>query len=212
METEYDENVSDYWKLPNGNFIVKSKRDDGLDGDNDVKNTLPSHLGSSILINCKPIMKNFIREINGFYNSNIYYTDTESLYMEKKFWVVSDKVKIVGKNFCQGKNDHETGGMNNGLFLAPKIKYVLTTNEYGIIQQPMTFKGFNDSKRLLQRSRKFIMLEGKKVLAMLPGSWKKSFQDGIIIQTKMRRCNECEDGILCNECNNQVNENKKIGS
>ena len=23
METEYDENVLDYWKLPNGNYIVK---------------------------------------------------------------------------------------------------------------------------------------------------------------------------------------------
>ena len=26
METEYDENVSDYWKLPNGNYIVKLKK------------------------------------------------------------------------------------------------------------------------------------------------------------------------------------------
>ena len=37
METEYDENVLDYWKLPNGNYIVKLKKDDGLEGDNDVK-------------------------------------------------------------------------------------------------------------------------------------------------------------------------------
>ena len=33
METEYDENVLDYWKLPNGNYIVKLKKDDGLEGE-----------------------------------------------------------------------------------------------------------------------------------------------------------------------------------
>ena len=46
METEYDENVLGYWRLPNGNNIVKIKKDDGLDDDNDVKNVLPSHLGA----------------------------------------------------------------------------------------------------------------------------------------------------------------------
>ena len=37
METEYDENVLDYWRLPNGNYIVKLKKDDGLESDNDEK-------------------------------------------------------------------------------------------------------------------------------------------------------------------------------
>ena len=77
METEYDDNVLDYWILPNGNYIVKLKKDDGLDGDNDVKNILPSHLGAFILSNSKRIMNKFIRE-NGFYNNSIYYGDTDS--------------------------------------------------------------------------------------------------------------------------------------
>ena len=72
----------------------------------------------------------------------------------------------------------------------------------------MTFKGFNDSKRLLDRFQCFNMLEGKRITAILPISWKKSLNNGISIPTKMRRCNECEDGILCTTCNNQVNENK----
>ena len=67
METEYVENVLDYCRLPNGNYIVKLKKDDGLESDNDVKNTLPSHLGAFILSNSKRIMNNFIREINGFF-------------------------------------------------------------------------------------------------------------------------------------------------
>ena len=47
---DYD-NVIIYSKLPNGNYIVKIKKDDGLEGDNDAKNTLPSHLGAFILSN-----------------------------------------------------------------------------------------------------------------------------------------------------------------
>ena len=66
MQTEYDENVLDYWKLPNGNYIVEMKNDDGLDDENNVKNTLPSHLGAFILINSKRAMNTFLRGVNGF--------------------------------------------------------------------------------------------------------------------------------------------------
>ena len=92
--------------------------------------------------------------------------------------------------------------------MAPKTKYVLTIDDYGIVQQHMTFKGFNDSKRLLDRSHYFDLLDGKKITAMLPRSWKNSFDNGVIIQTKMRHCIACRDGILCTTCNNQINENK----
>ena len=201
METENDENVLDYWRLPNGNNIVKFKKDDGLEEENDVKNTMPSHLGAFILSNSKRIMNNFIKEINGFYNNSIYYGDTDSLYIEKNYWDVLDKANLVGKNLCQGKNDYKTGGIFYGLFLAPKIKYVLTIDHDGIIQHHMTFKGFNDSKRLLDRSQYFDMWEVKKITAMLPRSWKKSFNNGVIIPTKMRQCNACKDGILCVTCN-----------
>ena len=169
-------------------------------------------MGAFILSNSKGIMNNFIREINGFYNNSIYYGDPESLYIEKKYWDVLDKANLVGKNLCQGKNDYKTVGIFYGLFLAPKIKYVLTIDDYGIIQQHMTFKGFNDSKRLLDRSQYFDMLDGKKRTAMLPRSWKKSFDNGVTIPTKMRQCNACKDGILCTTCNNQINEKKRIRS
>ena len=109
MKTEFDENVLDYWKLPNGNYIVKMKKDDGLDDDCDIKNTLPAVLGVFILSNSKRIMNNFIREINGFYNNSIYYGDTYSMYIEKKYWDVLDKANLVGEGLCQGKNDYNNG-------------------------------------------------------------------------------------------------------
>ena len=75
------------------------------------------------------------------------------MYIEKKYWDVLDKPSLVGEGLCQGKNDYKTGGIFYGLYLAPKIKYVLTIDNYGIIQEHKTFKGVNDSKRLLDRSQ-----------------------------------------------------------
>ena len=37
MQTEHNENVLDYWSLPNGNYIVKIKTYVGVEGDNDMK-------------------------------------------------------------------------------------------------------------------------------------------------------------------------------
>ena len=56
------------------------------------------------------------------------------------------------------------------------------------------------------------MLESKKISAILPESWEKSFNIGVVIPVKMRRCYICNGKILCNECNNQVNEIKLFES
>ena len=121
-----------------------------------------------------------------------------------------DKANLVGEGFCQFKNDYETVGILDGLFSAPKIKYCLTIDDYGIIQEHKTFKGFNDSKRLLDRSQYFKIIKGKKVSALLPKSWKNSFDSRILIPTKMRFCNECNDKKVCDKCNNQIKEIKEF--
>ena len=54
------------------------------------------------------------------------------------------------------------------------------------------------------------MKEGKRISAALPKSWKKSFDSGIIIPTKMSFCNECDEKKLCYKCNNQINESKEF--
>ena len=109
-----------------------------------------------------------------------------------------DKANLVGEGLCQGKNDYKTGDIFCGLFLAPKIKYCLTKDDYGIIQEHKTFKGLNDSKRLLDRSQYFKRIEAIKVSALLPESWNKSFDSGIILPTRMRFCNEYNDKKMCN--------------
>ena len=121
-----------------------------------------------------------------------------------------DKKFLVGTNLCQGKNDYQSRSIFYGLFLAPKLKYCFTINEFGNIEEHKTFKGFNDSKRMLDRSQYFKMIEGKKISAMLPKSWKKSYNSRVIIPTKMRFCNECTDRLTCNNSNNQISENKEL--
>ena len=56
----------------------------------------------------------------------------------------------------------------------------------------------------------FDMLKGKQISASLPRSWKKSFDNGIVIPLENKRCNEWKDKILCDECNIQIIENKKF--
>ena len=84
------------------------------------------------------------------------------MYIEKKYCQVLDKAKLVVKQQCQGQNAYETSCIFYGLFIPPKIKYCLTIHGCCIMQQHMTIEGFNDSKRFLDRSQYFDMLEGKK--------------------------------------------------
>ena len=71
METEFDNRVKDYWKLANGNYIVKLALDEGVDNEIEDRNTMPSQLGAFILSNSKRIMNNFIRVIDGFKTNNV---------------------------------------------------------------------------------------------------------------------------------------------
>ena len=73
MRTEYGVIVIDYWKIPNENYNVKIKEDDGLDDDGcDLKIALLARLGAFILSNTTKTMNNFVSEINGFYNNNVF--------------------------------------------------------------------------------------------------------------------------------------------
>ena len=69
--------------------------------------------------------------------------------------------------------------MNGGVFLrfnpSSYNKYCLTIDELDIIEEHKTFKGFNDSKRLLHHSDYFNLIEGKNLSVMFSQIWKKIF-------------------------------------
>ena len=96
MQTEFVDNVTDCWNLQK-KYIVKSKIDAGIDDDGcDNKNALVALLGAFLLSSTKRFMLKLVRETNGFYNNNVWYTDTESLYTERKWWNVLNKIKFDG--------------------------------------------------------------------------------------------------------------------
>ena len=55
-------------------------------------------------------MNNFIHAIDKFFTNEVYYTDTDSLYLENKHWNKLDKAGLFGKNLLQAKNDYKDGG------------------------------------------------------------------------------------------------------
>ena len=185
MQTEYDERVKDFWKISGINYIVKMIDDKGLEDEVKKISTTPLHLGSFVLSNSKRIMNNFIHAINGFYTNDVYYTDTEAIYIESKHWNKLEKAGLVGKGLLQGKNDYKDGGIFYGLFLAPKIKYCLTINKYGVIDEHKTSKGFTNVFDNLDRKEYFNMANGDKLVAKVPLSWKKSFSQGVVIPHKI---------------------------
>ena len=94
MMTEYDERVLDYQKINFGNYITKMKDDEGLQDEVNKVNTMPLHLGAFVLSTSKRIMKNFIHAIDGFYSNDVYYTDTDSLFIENKQWDKLNDLKL----------------------------------------------------------------------------------------------------------------------
>ena len=64
---------------------MKMKDDEGLEDEVKEANTLPLQLAVFILSKSKGILNNFIYAIDGFYTNDVYYTDTDSLYIENKY-------------------------------------------------------------------------------------------------------------------------------
>ena len=212
MMSEYDERVKDYWKISGNNYIVKMIDDSGLEDGVKKLNTMPLHSGAFVLSNSKRIMNNFIHAINRFYTNDIYYTDTDSLYFDIKHWDKLDKACLFGKGLLQGKNDYKDGGNFYGLFLAPKIYFCLTINNFGVVSEHKTFKGFNNVCDYLDRKEYFKMFQGDKFFPKVPLSWKKSSSYGVVIPHKIRICNNCTKDVLCEDCDKLVNQNKEVSA
>ena len=73
--------------------------------------TMPSHFGSNLLSHRKRLMNEVIKQINGFYNNSIYCTDTDSLYIHKKYWSDLIDKGFVGKSLGLGKKDYSNSGI-----------------------------------------------------------------------------------------------------
>ena len=58
----------------------------------------------------------------------------------------------------------------------------------------------------------FKMANGGKLLAKGPLSWKKSFSQCVVIPHKMKNCTVCKKDILCDDCDQLINQRKEFSA
>ena len=201
LRENFDDRIKEWFPLKNGNFIVKLEDDEGVDDFDKAKsiNTMPSHFGSNILSHSKRLMNNVFREIDGFHSNNIYYGDTDSGYIHKKHWSTLVEKGFVGKSLGLGKNDYGNSGKFYAWFLAPKIKYCLVIDDYGIISAKRTFKGYSEDHRMMKLEEYISLSEGKTVSGRFSIDWTKTFER-IKIPHRKQNCSECGNTKICSDC------------
>ena len=57
-------------------------------------------------------MNNFVEVLQVLKTINVFYQDTDSLYIEKKHWDTLNSACYVESNLCQVKNDYNDGGFS----------------------------------------------------------------------------------------------------
>ena len=160
---------------------------------------MPSHFGSYILSHSKSLMNDVFREIDGFYSNNIYNGDTDSGFIHKKRWSTLVEKGFVGKSLGLGKNDYGNSGIFYAWFLAPKIKYYLVIDDFGIISAKRTFKGYSEEHRMLKLDEYISLSEAKTVSGRFSIDWTKTFE-GIKIPYRKQDCSECDNTKIGSDC------------
>ena len=201
MRENFVDRIKEWFPLKYGNFIVKLEDDEGVDDYDKAKsiNTMPSHFGSFILSHSKRLMNKVFNEIDGFYSNNIYYGDTDSGYIHKKHWSTLVGKGFVGKSLGQGKNDYGNSGIFYTWFLAPKVKYCLVIDDFGVISAKRTFKGYSEEHRMIKLDEYISLSEGKTVSGRFSIDWTKTFE-GIKIPHRKQDCSDCNNEKICSDC------------
>ena len=143
MQTGHDENVVEWFPLKNENMMVKVKDHDGLDDNGYSKklNSQPCHLGSFNLSESKRFLNDVSLSLDGFINSKIYYSDTDSIYIHRNDYKLLQKQRMIGKEIGQSKNDYDdSAAVVCDLFLAPKIKDCIFVKKMDLVSQKITIK------------------------------------------------------------------------
>ena len=109
-------------------------------------------------------MNEVINQFGGFYNNSIYYGGTDSMYIQKKSW--SDLVdnRFIGKSLGLGKTDYGNSSTFYAWFLAPKIKYCLMVDDFGVISAEKRFKSYSEEHNVMKVNEFISLSEGKTIL------------------------------------------------
>ena len=163
MRRNFDDKIKEWFSLRNGNFVVKLEDDECVVDYDKAKsiNTVPFHFGSFILSPSKRLMIKSFREIDGFNSNSIYYGDTDSGYIHTNNWSTLVENGLVGKSLELRKNDYGNLVIFYAWFLAPKMKYCLVIDNFGVISAKCTFKGYTEEHRMIKLVEFISLSDGK---------------------------------------------------
>ena len=209
MNAEFDDRVKNWFPLENGNYMVNIIDHVGVDDNGFSKkiNSQPFHLGSFILSHSKRLMNDVILSLDGFRNHKIYNGDTDSVYIHKNDYKILNDKGLIGKDLGQSKNDYgDSAGIVYGLFLAPKVKYCITIDEFGVLSAKTTFKGYNQNINPIT-FKDYLNLEcGQSIKNRSKLKWKREIT-GIQIPHRKINCDQCNENNRCESCQNQPKMN-----
>ena len=95
-----------------------------------------------------------------------------------------------------GKNDYGDSCIFYPSFLAPKIKYCLVIDDFGVISAERTFKGYSEEHRTIKLYEYISLSERKTVLCRFSIHWTKLFE-GIKIPQRKQDCLDCDNAKFC---------------
>ena len=119
-----------------------------------------------------------------FFNNSIYYGDTDSVYIHKKYWSDILDNGFVGKSLGFGKNKYCNSGIFYAWFLAPKIKYCLLIDDFGALPAKRTSKGYSEEYRKMKLKELISLSEGQAISVRFPIDCTKTFEKIKILHRK----------------------------
>ena len=129
-------------------------------------------------------MNDILLAVDAYDQPNLYYMDTDSVYIPMHLFDKLVDSKLVGNDLFQGKDDYgvfkggeKLGGIVYGLYIASKIKWNLILTTDGFLFEKQSFKGFN--KAILTSDKFFNLYAGETVEEEFVKTWEKSFSKGV---------------------------------
>ena len=144
-------------------------------------------------------MNDVVKQINGFQNNSIYNTDTDSLYIHKKYW--SDLVDkgFIGKYLGLSIIDYGNSGIFYAWFLYPKIKYYLVIDDFGVLSSKGNFKGYSEEHKMIKLDESISLSRGGTVSGGFSIELSKTFKR-IKMPHRKQNCLDCDNTKLCSDC------------
>ena len=138
-------------------------------------------------------MSEVIIQVGGFCNNSSYYGDTDSKFIQKKYWYSLVDNGYLGKSLGLGKSDYSNSGNSFAWFPAPKIKCCPVIDIFSVITAKRSFEGYRKEYRTIELNELISLLGGKTLSGRVSIDWTKSFES-IKIPHRKQGCLECKKG------------------